>query len=63
MDLRVEQRVRKLQFMKKMLLHPKQKNPIQIIIEWYHISAGLIDQILSNPTDKHRMLQASGSKM
>ena len=51
-DLRVEQRVRKLQFMKKMLLYPKHKILIQIIIEWYHISAGLIGQILSNPTDK-----------
>ena len=52
LDLKVEQRVRKLQFMQKMLLHPKHKILIQIIIEWHHISAGLIGQILSTPTDK-----------
>ena len=35
-----------------MLLHPTHRILIQIIIEWYHISAGLICQILSNPTDQ-----------
>ena len=35
-----------------MLLHPTHKVLIQIIIEWYHISAGLAGQILSNPTDQ-----------
>ena len=37
--------------MKKMLLHPTHKLLIQIIIEWYPISAGLTCQILSNPTN------------
>ena len=35
-----------------MLLHPKNKILIQIIIEWYHISAGVTCQILSNSTDQ-----------
>ena len=37
--------------MKKMLLHPTHKLLIQIIIEWYPISAGLTCQILSNLTN------------
>ena len=52
MDLQVEKRVRKLQYMNKMLLYPTHKIFIQIIIELYHISAGLTGQILSNPTDQ-----------
>lgn len=38
--------------MKKILLYFKYKILIQIIIEWYHISAGLTGQILCNPTDQ-----------
>ena len=36
----------------KLLFHPKHKVLMQIIIEWYHISAGLTVQILSNPSKK-----------
>ena len=35
-----------------MVLHPTHKILIQIIIEWYDISAGLTGQILNNPTDQ-----------
>ena len=51
-DFRVEQRLRKIQLIHKLLFHPKHKILIQSIIEWYHISAGLTGQILANPSTK-----------
>ena len=51
-DFRVEQRLRKIQLLHKLLFHPKHKIPIQSIIEWYQVSAGLTRQILSNPSIK-----------
>ena len=49
-DFRVEQRLRKIQMLHKLLFHPKYKRPMQGIIEWYHISVGLTGQILTNPS-------------
>ena len=34
----------------RILFHPKHKVLMQSIIEWYHVSAGLTGQILSNPS-------------
>ena len=51
-DFRVEQRLRKIKMPHKLLFHPKHKVPMQSIIEWYHISADLTGQILSNPSIK-----------
>ena len=51
-DLRVEQRLRKIQILHKVLFYQKYKVLMQGIIEWYHISAGLTRQILSNPSIK-----------
>ena len=50
LDYRVEQRLRKIQLLHKLLLHPKHKILLQGIIEWYQLSAGLIVQILVNPS-------------
>ena len=52
MHFRVEQRLRKIQMLHKLLFHPKHKVLMQSIIEWYHISAGITGQILSNPSMK-----------
>ena len=34
----------------KLLFHPKHKVLMQGIVEWYHISAGLTEQIFTNPS-------------
>ena len=47
---RVEQRLRKIQILHKLLLHPKHKILMQCIIEWYQLSAWLTGQILVNPS-------------
>ena len=49
---RVEQRLREIQLLHKLLLHPKHKISMQGIIEWYQISAGLIGEILVNPSNQ-----------
>ena len=48
LDYRVEQRLRKIQILHKLLLHPKHKIIMQGIIEWYQLSAGLTGQVLAN---------------
>ena len=50
LDCRVEQRISKNQLIHKILLHPKHKILMQGIIEWYQLPAGLIGQILVNPS-------------
>ena len=47
---KVEQRLRKIQFLHKLLNHPTHKNVAQILIEWYQVELGLPGQILANPT-------------
>ena len=49
MDFKVEQRVRKIQFIHKMIYHPKHHLLIQALIEWYQVSSGLPYPILSQP--------------
>ena len=48
LDYRVEQRLRKIKLLHKLLLHPTHKILMQGIIEWYQLSAGW--QILVNPS-------------
>ena len=50
LDYSVEQRLRKIQLIHKILLYPKYKIVMQGIIEWYQLSAGLTGQILANPS-------------
>ena len=50
MDYWVEQRLKKIQMIHKLLLHPEYQILIQEIIEWYQISAGVSSQILANPS-------------
>ena len=49
LDYRVEQRLSKIQLLHTLLLHPKHKILMQGSIEWYHIAAGLKEQILVTP--------------
>ena len=48
-DYRVEQRLRKVQPLHKLLLHPKHKILMQGTLEWYQLSAGLTEKILVTP--------------
>ena len=52
LDYRVEQRLRKIQLLHKLLLHPKHKILMQGILEWYQLFAGLTEQILVTPSIK-----------
>ena len=53
-DFNVEQKVRKFQFIHKMINHLKNNLLIQALIEWYQVSSGLPYPILiqPNPTPK-----------
>ena len=49
MNFKVEQRVREIQFIHKMINHPKHNLLIQALIEWYQVFPGLPYPILSKP--------------
>ena len=55
MDFKVERRVRKIQFIHKMINHPKHHLLIQALTEWYQVFSGIPCPILShpNPTPKY----------
>ena len=55
MDFKIEQRVRKIQFIHIMINHSKHNLLIQALTEWYQVSSGLPYPILSkpNPTPKY----------
>ena len=52
LDLKVEQRLRKIQFMRKLFLNKRHKIIIQSIIEWYQLTAGVEEPILAKPNRK-----------
>ena len=52
LDLKVEQRLRKIQLMRKHFLNKRHKIPIQSIIEWYQLTAGVEEQLLEK-SNKH----------
>ena len=47
LDLKVEQRLRKIQFMRKLFLNKRHKILIQSIIEWYQPMAGVKEPLLA----------------
>ena len=51
LDLKVEQRLKKIQLMRKLFLHKRHSILIQSIIEWYQLSAGVEDSILTKPNN------------
>ena len=51
-NFKVEQTLRTMQFINKMLLHKNHQTLIQIIIECFNISAGLEYQTLEHPISK-----------
>ena len=52
MDYQVEKSLRKIQMIHILFLHPDYPIPVQGLIEWYQISAGVPGQILANPSKK-----------
>ena len=48
LDLKVEQRLRKIQFMRKLFLNQRHKIIIQPIIEWYQLTAEVEEQSYQN---------------
>ena len=51
-DYRVEQRLRKIQIMHKLLNHPKHSTLIESIISFYQLSAGTSQQVLEFPNER-----------
>ena len=49
LDLKVEQRLSKIQFMRKLLLNKRHSILIQSIIEWYQLTAGVEEPLLAKP--------------
>ena len=49
LDLKVEQRLRKIQFMRKLFLNKRHSILIQSIIEWYQLTAGVEEPLLAKP--------------
>ena len=47
LDLKVEKRLRKIQFMRKLFLNKRHKILIQSIIEWYQPMAGVKEPLLA----------------
>ena len=50
LDLKVEKRLRKIQFMRKLFLKKRHSILIQSIIEWYQLTAGFEETVLAKPT-------------
>ena len=51
-DYRVEQRLRKIQIMHKLLNHPKHTTLIQSILSFYQLSVGTSKQVLEYPNER-----------
>ena len=54
-DSKVEQRLRKIQLMRKSCLNQRHKTIIQSIIEWYQLTTGVEEPILSKPNNKIKL--------
>ena len=50
MNFKIKQRLRKLQFIHKLITHPTRHLLIKTLIEWYQVSLDLSEQILIHPS-------------
>ena len=50
LDLKVEQRLRKIQFTRTLFLNKGHSMLIQSIIEWYQLTTGVEEPLLAKPT-------------
>ena len=49
LDLKVEQRLRNIQFIRMLFLNKRHKILIQSIIEWYQLTVGVGEPLLAKP--------------
>ena len=52
LDLKVEQGLRKIKFMRKLFFHKRHKTLIQSTIEWYQLTTGVEEPLLAKSKKK-----------